>query len=70
MVNVTNNWWGSSDTARVYDRIFDQRRDPSLIYFNVTPVLTEMIVDCSEVNNCSEHGECVSPNRCRCSSGK
>ena len=69
-INVTKNWWGSSDANHVFSRISDQRTDPSLVLFDVEPVLIERSIDCTGVNNCSDHGDCVSPNRCRCSPGK
>ncbi|XP_053379664.1 uncharacterized protein LOC128548542 isoform X2 [Mercenaria mercenaria] len=68
-INVTNNWWGSPDPSNVFSRIFDQRRQADLILFEVEPVLLDRLVDCTAVNNCSSHGECISPNHCRCSSG-
>ena len=69
-VNASNNWWGNADINLAYGRVYDFHRDSSLLMVNITPVLTERRIDCSDVNNCSSNGECVSPNRCRCFSGK
>ncbi|XP_052768621.1 uncharacterized protein LOC128208938 isoform X1 [Mya arenaria] len=69
ILNATGNWWGSSDAAIAYNRIYDQCRDPGLVFFNVDPVVTTLTLDCSNVNNCSQKGECVRHQTCRCSSG-
>ena len=69
-VNASNNWWGAADINVAYGRVYDFHQDSSLLMVNITPVLTERRIDCSDVNNCSSNGECVSPNRCRCFSGK
>jgi hypothetical protein len=69
-VNASNNWWGDVDGNIAYGRVYDFHQDSSLLMVNITPVLTERRIDCSDVNNCSSNGECVSPNRCRCFSGK
>ena len=68
-VNASNNWWGSADVATAYRRIYDQRRDPTVLLLNIEPVLTESTIDCSAVANCSDRGECVGPDICRCNSG-
>ncbi|KAH3832132.1 hypothetical protein DPMN_105409 [Dreissena polymorpha] len=68
-LNVTKNWWGNSDGIKVFSRISDQRRDPGLARFNVTPTLASREMDCSGVNNCSNQGECVRKNMCRCTTG-
>ena len=68
-VNASNNWWGISDVTSAYSRIYDQQRNSFLLLVNIEPVLTEATFDCSGVANCSDRGDCVSPNRCRCDSG-
>ncbi|VDI49478.1 Hypothetical predicted protein [Mytilus galloprovincialis] len=68
-INATKNWFGNMTLSLVYDRIYDGRQDPSLMYVIVAPLLLEWKLDCSLVNNCSNQGQCVSPNRCRCFSG-
>ena len=69
-VNASNNWWGGADANVVYRQVYDFHWDSSLLMVNITPVLTGRRIDCSDVNNCSSNGECVSPNKCRCFSGK
>ncbi|WAR18704.1 TEuncharacterized [Mya arenaria] len=73
ILNATENWWGSSDAAIAYNRIYDQRRDPGLVFFDVDPVVTTLTLDCSNVNNCSQKGwtgpscteyDCVGVNNC------
>ncbi|XP_052092546.1 uncharacterized protein LOC127729013 [Mytilus californianus] len=68
-VNATRNWFGNMTLSLVYDRIYDRRQDPNLMSVTVAPLLLEWTLDCSLVNNCSNQGQCVSPNRCRCFSG-
>ena len=68
-MNASNNWWGSGDVTSAYSRIYDKRRSPSVMLLDIEPVLTAAITDCLGVANCSDRGECVSPNRCRCDSG-
>ena len=68
-VNASNNWWGSADMTLALRRIYDQRRDPSVLLLDIEPVLTESTIDCSGVANCSDRGECVGPDICRCNSG-
>ena len=68
-VNASNNWWGSADLTSAYSRLHDQRRHPLLMLIDIEPILTESTMDCSGVANCSDRGECVSPNRCRCNTG-
>ena len=68
-IPASNNWWGSADYASADHRIFDFREDISLMFVNITPILTDQTFDCSSVANCSGHGECVRPNGCRCYSG-
>jgi hypothetical protein len=72
IVNASNNWWGGADENLAYRRVYDFHChwDSSLLMVNITPVLTERRIDCSDVNNCSSNGECVGPNKCRCFSGK
>ena len=69
IVNASHNWWGNKDTGEAQNRVYDSKQDSSLLTLDITPILTERRIDCSNVNNCSENGECVSPNRCRCFSG-
>ncbi|KAL3847724.1 hypothetical protein ACJMK2_018620 [Sinanodonta woodiana] len=68
-ITAGQNWWGSANPTFVSSRIFDYKRDITLLNVNVTPILTDQTFDCSGVNNCSGHGECVRPNGCRCFSG-
>ncbi|XP_076092310.1 uncharacterized protein LOC143063814 [Mytilus galloprovincialis] len=68
-INATKNWFGNMTLSLVYDRIYDRRQDPNLMSVIVAPLLLEWILDCSLVNNCSNQGQCVSPNRCRCFPG-
>ncbi|VDI65684.1 Hypothetical predicted protein, partial [Mytilus galloprovincialis] len=68
-INATKNWFGNMTLALVYDRIYDRRLDPNLMSVNIEPLLLEWTLDCSLVNNCSNQGQCVSTNRCRCVSG-
>ncbi|KAH3691277.1 hypothetical protein DPMN_192027 [Dreissena polymorpha] len=68
-LNVTKNWWGGFDDAHIFSRIIDQRRVPSFVLFNLTPTLTSREMDCNSVNNCSNRGNCVRNNTCRCTTG-
>ena len=68
-IQASNNWWGSADPGLARYRVFDHYDDSSLMYVNITPVLTEQTFDCSAVKNCSRNGECVRPSGCRCYSG-
>ncbi|CAG2240198.1 unnamed protein product [Mytilus edulis] len=69
-INAKENWFGNVTLSLVYDRIYDRRKESSLMSVDITPLLLEWKLDCSLVNNCSNQGQCVSPNRCRCFSGK
>ena len=69
IIPASNNWWGSANLDSVKYRIFDFMYDPSLMLLNITPILTDNTFDCSSVDNCSNKGECVRPNGCRCNSG-
>ena len=69
-MNGSHNWWGSADVTSAYDRIYDQRRDPSVLLIDLDPIVTDPAFNCLAVANCSGRGECVSPNRCRCDTGK
>ena len=68
-IPASNNWWGSANLDSANHRIFDHKDDNSLLFVNITPVLTDQTFDCSDVLNCSGNGECVRPNGCRCVSG-
>ena len=68
-VNASHNWWGSADVTSAYNRIYDERRDPSVLMLNIEPILTESTMDCSGVANCSDREECDGPDICRCDSG-
>jgi hypothetical protein len=69
-LNVTKNWWGTSDLSHVLSRILDQRRIPELIRFEIEPILITGSFNCRNVNNCSSQGECIGPDNCRCASGR
>ncbi|KAL5014473.1 hypothetical protein ScPMuIL_008743 [Solemya velum] len=69
MIDARNNWWGTTDTKAVGDRILDKRKNTALMRVDFEPFLTDSSFDCSDVNNCSGHGDCVRPNGCRCNSG-
>ncbi|KAL3847722.1 hypothetical protein ACJMK2_018618 [Sinanodonta woodiana] len=65
-ITAGHNWWGSANPTFISRRIFDFKRDITLLNVNITPILTDQRFDCSGVNNCSRHGECVRPNGCKC----
>ncbi|XP_048249484.1 uncharacterized protein LOC124117058 [Haliotis rufescens] len=67
-INAEQNWWGSADPAIVRERILDKDLDQRLLRVDFLPILTENF-DCSGVKNCSDKGECVRPNGCRCDAG-
>ena len=69
LLNASYNWWGSANVKSAYRRIYDQRRDPFVALLDIEPVLTSASTDCSGVANCSDRGECVGPDRCRCDAG-
>ncbi|KAL5014467.1 hypothetical protein ScPMuIL_008737 [Solemya velum] len=69
VIDARNNWWGTTDTKAVGDRILDKRKNTALMRVDFEPFLTDSSFDCSDVNNCSDHGDCVRPNDCRCNSG-
>ncbi|XP_048249483.1 uncharacterized protein LOC124117067 [Haliotis rufescens] len=68
-INAEQNWWGSADAAIARERILDKRLDQRLLRVDFLPILTDQNFDCSEVKNCSDKGECVRPNGCRCDAG-
>lgn len=68
-IQASNNWWGSANPSLATYRVFDYYDDTTRLSVNITPILTEQTFDCSTVQNCSDHGECVRPNGCRCFSG-
>ncbi|CAG2246407.1 unnamed protein product [Mytilus edulis] len=66
-INATKNWFGNMTLSLVYDRIYVKTR-PTINVCDCCTILLEwkLIV---LVNNCSNQGQCVSLNRCRCFSG-
>jgi hypothetical protein len=43
--NVSNNWWGTIDTADIHDMIKDRKDDPNLGHTIITPILMEPVPD-------------------------
>ncbi|XP_046573868.1 uncharacterized protein LOC124281912 isoform X2 [Haliotis rubra] len=68
-INAEHNWWGSADPAIAGQRILHKDLDQRLLKVDYLPLLTDQNFDCSELQNCSDKGECVRPNGCRCDDG-
>jgi hypothetical protein len=43
-INATNNWWGTTDTAVIEEKIFDQNDDTTIGRVNYLPIATNEIV--------------------------
>ncbi|CAH1790607.1 unnamed protein product, partial [Owenia fusiformis] len=69
VVDATYNWWGSTTEAYAKDRIFDKEDAINSAVVVYIPILQGKVFTCFAVNNCSGHGECIRPDRCRCDDG-
>ncbi|CAH1780876.1 unnamed protein product [Owenia fusiformis] len=69
VINATFNWWGSAVEAYADERIFDKGDAFNAAEVVYIPMLSGKVFTCFAVNNCSNHGECVRPDRCRCDDG-
>ncbi|CAH1790453.1 unnamed protein product, partial [Owenia fusiformis] len=69
IINATYNWWGSAVEAYADERIFDKEDAFNAAEVVYIPMLSGKVFTCFAVNNCSNHGECVRPDRCRCVDG-
>lgn len=76
VLNATRNYWGTNNDQEILSTIFDGTKIGTRGTVNFRPFLTSAngtstgtTANCVAVNNCSNHGECVTDNICRCYPG-